>query len=300
MVGDGSANPDVSASSEGVETKTEIRVSFDRFLDPATITPEAIILRSGALDRGTTLRWDFQAGTDFEDRFDDGPPTQIVAIRPTSDLDENNQYRVIVTDRLRGLLGERAEPFEATFQTRTYAVGEAPGELPVEPPESPPAPAQQIEGSWGLSGTSCSDDPPPVECSASCGWGSGPCHRMLVDGVAYDPALVDFRYPEPAMDLVLCELDADAGCTPVLDVPSPYKDLFDYSAQWPRWHLVEPGAPERSYVVYKILGVPGIDGGQMPRDYNARDHEAYEITGFEDSVSIAQAFRRWIAAGAPR
>ena len=58
-------------------------------------------------------------------------------------------------------------------------------------------------------------------------------------------------------------------------------------------------APERSYVVYKILGVPGIDGGQMPRDYNARDHEAFVPQGFETTVSIANAFRHWIAAGAP-
>ena len=306
VLGNGGPNPPVGSAPDGVPTTTEIRLTFDGFLDPGSISPEAIVLGSGELERATTLRWDFQAGPDFENRFDDERPHQVVAIRTTTPLDVDNQYRVVVTDGLRGLLGERVEPSERTFRT-----GSDPGgALPVEPPTAPPMPAQFFEGSlWSQSDLGCRSDPPPAECLASCGWGVGPCHRMLDPGLVYDPAFVDFDHPDPAMDLVLCTLDEGGFCTTTYEAPEPFKDLYDPSGQWPSWRIVDPGRPETSYLLYKLLGVPGIDGGPMPRDRATRGHDPYiapdsycssgSCRNRSNFVAVAQAIRQWIAAGAP-
>jgi hypothetical protein len=293
--------PDVSASAEGVPLETEIRLTFDGFLDPATISPRAIVLRTGDLDRGTTLRWDFQSGSDFEDLENDEPASQLVAIRATSDLAESNQYRVVVTDALRGLLGQRVVPFEGFFQTGTD-LGAPP---PPEPPAAPDVRSLFEGNTWRLDplSTDCRGETPPPECKASCGWAAGPCHRLITDNL--DPQFVEFGYPgDPAMDLLLCRLKPNTTCEAVFDdAPAPFRDLYDFSAEWPTWRLVEPGAPEWSYLLYKVLGVPGIDGGPMPRRYDARDHEPYTRSGHplrSDFVQgEARALRDWIAAGAP-
>lgn len=54
---------------------------------------------------------------------------------------------------------------------------------------------------------------------------------------------------------------------------------------------IEPGSPETSYLVYKVLGDPHISGDRMPPPTDAG-------TGGLDAPSIA-AIARWIAGGAP-
>jgi len=305
VLGDGGSNPRVVRTAEDVPRTTEIRITFDGWLDPASITPEAVILRSGTLDRVTTLRWDFQAGPDFDDPatpanelFDDQPPHQVVAIRAFTPFDADNQYRVLVTAKLRGLFGEPVEPFETFFST-----GDAEGgALPVEPPDPAPGIAAFVEGSLWQFGEDCGSEGAQPTCRATCGWGAGPCHRLLEDGVAYDPVLVDARYFEPAMDLLLCAIREDGSCSTVFDAPAPWRDFYDFSAQWPEMRIVDPGHPESSYVLYKLLGVPGTDGGPMPRAGDTRGHEPFITDGSPNRSNfalVARSFRQWIAAGAP-
>jgi hypothetical protein len=304
--GDGSGNPRVVPTAEDVPRTTEIRVAFDGWLDPASIGPESVIVRSGELERTTTLRWDFQAGPDFDDPdtppnelFDDQPPHQVVAIRTVTPFDADNQYRIVVTEALRGLFGEPVEPFEMAFSTGA-AEG---GALPVEPPDPPPGISAFVEGSLWQFGEDCGAEDAPATCRATCGWGAGPCHRLLEDGVAYETDRVDPRYPEPAMDLLLCgNLQPDGSCSTIFEAQAPWKDFYDFSAQWPRMRIVDPGHPESSYLLYKLLGVPGIDGGAMPRAQDTRGHDPFVTEGSPNRsnfVLVARAFRQWIAAGAP-
>jgi mono/diheme cytochrome c family protein len=38
------------------------------------------------------------------------------------------------------------------------------------------------------------------------------------------------------------------------------------SGEWLGWAVVAPGSPERSYLMYKVVGAPGLVGGRMPPD----------------------------------
>jgi len=57
------------------------------------------------------------------------------------------------------------------------------------------------------------------------------------------------------------------------------------SAQWLSWRLVKPGAPERSYLMYKIVAAPGILGVAMP-------------PGRPLAIDERRLLERWISAGA--
>jgi hypothetical protein len=57
------------------------------------------------------------------------------------------------------------------------------------------------------------------------------------------------------------------------------------SAQWPTWPLVAVGSPERSYLLYKVTGAPGLVGQRMPPDAPLARDEQWTL-------------ERWIALGA--
>ena len=61
------------------------------------------------------------------------------------------------------------------------------------------------------------------------------------------------------------------------------------SRQRPDLMLVAPGDPERSYIIHKLEGRPGIVGLQMPRN-----GPPYLTAG------QIQVIKRWIEIGAPR
>ncbi len=65
---------------------------------------------------------------------------------------------------------------------------------------------------------------------------------------------------------------------------SAIRALGGRSAEWLGWLLAAPGAPERSYILYKIVGAPGIVGDRMPPDSPL-------------PVEDARTVERWIAAG---
>jgi len=59
------------------------------------------------------------------------------------------------------------------------------------------------------------------------------------------------------------------------------------STEWVGWRLIAVGSPERSYLLYKVTGSPGLVGERMPPgDALTRDQAA--------------ALERWVALGAPR
>ena len=57
------------------------------------------------------------------------------------------------------------------------------------------------------------------------------------------------------------------------------------SSQWLGWRVVDPGAPERSYLMYKIVAAPGVMGEAMP---------PRAPLGTEERRTL----ERWIAGGA--
>lgn len=84
-----------------------------------------------------------------------------------------------------------------------------------------------------------------------------------------------------------------SGASPARDLDlSPgaaYQQLVRVpSSQRPAISRVEPGQPERSYLVIKLVGGREMTGRRMPRNQPARpDHEIERV-------------RVWIAEGAPR
>lgn len=132
---------------------------------------------------------------------------------------------------------------------------------------------------------------------AGCGAGSGEGLDDLGLPVGEDP----MEAPEPG---TLAQLQRDifspicAQCHIGVDAPeglrldseqNSYDSLVNQpSSQQPSVLRVAPGEPDQSYIVHKIEGRSGIDGGRMPLG----------MTPLSDT-RIAQV-RDWISRGAPR
>ncbi len=78
---------------------------------------------------------------------------------------------------------------------------------------------------------------------------------------------------------------------PQLDADAAYAALVGVQSQQSSLKLVEPGAPERSYLVYKIRGDAGAVGGSTPTPMPSGDSLLDEDT--------IRAIEAWIANGAP-
>jgi hypothetical protein len=73
-----------------------------------------------------------------------------------------------------------------------------------------------------------------------------------------------------------------------LDTPEALLDTaVRASSEWLGWAVVRAGSPERSYLLYKVTGAPGLLGSRMPPEAPLTRDEAW-------------ALERWIALGAVR
>jgi hypothetical protein len=85
-----------------------------------------------------------------------------------------------------------------------------------------------------------------------------------------------------------CHIGASAPEGLQLDAAHSYNLLVGVpSAEQPNLLRVKPGDPDDSYMVHKIEGLPGIDGGQMPLGETPLPQ------------STIDAIRQWITNGAP-
>lgn len=86
-----------------------------------------------------------------------------------------------------------------------------------------------------------------------------------------------------------CHIGASAPEGLELDAAHSYNLLVGVpSVEQPGLERVNPGNPDQSYMVLKIEGAPGIQGGQMPLG---------ETPLPEDTIN---AIRQWISNGAPK
>jgi hypothetical protein len=85
-----------------------------------------------------------------------------------------------------------------------------------------------------------------------------------------------------------CHIGASAPEGLQLDAAHAYNDLVGVpSAEEPNFLRVNPGNPDLSYMVLKIEGAPGIEGGQMPLGETPLPQATID------------AIRQWITNGAP-
>lgn len=132
-------------------------------------------------------------------------------------------------------------------------------------------------------------------CSAGCaGNGEGldqTGQPVSSDSSSSGPITADF---ESIQDHVFtpicskCHIGASAPEGLQLDAEHSYNLLVGVpSAEQPALLRVKPGDPDDSYMVHKIEGLPGIDGGQMPLGETPLPQATID------------AMRQWITNGAP-
>jgi len=86
-----------------------------------------------------------------------------------------------------------------------------------------------------------------------------------------------------------CHSGANAPHGLMLDAAHSYNDIVGIpSVEQPGFDRVNPGNPDKSYLVMKIEGAPGISGQQMPLGETPLPQ------------STINAIRQWISAGAPQ
>jgi len=188
-------------------------------LDPSTLGPDTLRLRSGELRPGGTV------GYSLVDR--------TLRFTPGTSLRPNLAYQLVLDDAVRGIDGSTPR----TFVPSVFVTGNTDHGRPPPPPD--PAFDHDIAP---LLERRCAD-----------------CHgeSRPSAGLALWPAE---------------RLDQTATRT---------------SVEWIGWRVLAPGSPERSYLLYKVTGAPGLVGERMPpHDPLSRDQ--------------ATALERWIALGAPR
>ncbi|MBI5502363.1 MAG: Ig-like domain-containing protein [Deltaproteobacteria bacterium] len=104
--------------------------------------------------------------------------------------------------------------------------------------------------------------------------------------------------PDPSFDddilpLVLARCSschappAPAAGLPLASADDLLRAAGSTSAQWLGWTILAAGSPERSYLLYKVTGTPGLVGRQMP-------------PGESLALDDVRKLERWIAMGAGR
>jgi hypothetical protein len=107
--------------------------------------------------------------------------------------------------------------------------------------------------------------------------------------VAFEPTFSNIQQNVFSAICIECHSGVDAPEGLRLDPQNSYNHLVNVpSAEQSDLFRVEPGNPDRSYIVRKLEGRPDISGDQMPLDRTPLD----QLT--------INAIRVWIAQGAPR
>ena len=134
-----------------------------------------------------------------------------------------------------------------------------------------------------------------VICSAGCaGNGEGLDQNgqpLSSGGTSTGPITADFQSIQDNVFTPICSkchVGASAPEGLQLDAEHSYNLLVGVpSAEQPSLLRVKPGDPDDSYMVHKIEGLPGIDGGQMPLGETPLPQATID------------AIRQWITNGAP-
>ena len=107
--------------------------------------------------------------------------------------------------------------------------------------------------------------------------------------VAFEPTFLNIQQNVLSAICIECHSGALAPEGLRLDPLNSYNHLVGVrSSEQSDLFRVEPGNPDRSYIIRKLEGGPDISGGQMPLDRTPLD----QLT--------INAIRVWIAQGAPR
>ncbi len=86
-----------------------------------------------------------------------------------------------------------------------------------------------------------------------------------------------------------CHSGAGAPFGLMLDAAHSYADLVGMpSGEVPTFDRVKPGDPDNSYIIRKLMGGPGIIGGQMPLGETPLPQSTIDV------------IRQWISSGAPQ
>jgi methionine-rich copper-binding protein CopC len=134
-----------------------------------------------------------------------------------------------------------------------------------------------------------------VICSAGCaGNGEGLDQNgqpLSSGGTSTGPITADFQSIQDNVFTPICakcHIGASAPEGLQLDAEHSYNLLVGVpSVEQPSLLRVKPGDPDDSYMVHKIEGLPGIDGGQMPLGETPLPQATID------------AIRQWITNGAP-
>ncbi len=134
-----------------------------------------------------------------------------------------------------------------------------------------------------------------VVCAAGCaGNGDGLNQNgepLSSGGGSSGPITADFQSIQDNVFTPICSkchIGASAPEGLQLDAGHSYNLLVGVpSAEQPNLLRVKPGDPDDSYMVHKIEGLPGIDGGQMPLGETPLPQTTID------------AIRQWITNGAP-
>jgi hypothetical protein len=107
--------------------------------------------------------------------------------------------------------------------------------------------------------------------------------------VAFEPTFSNIQQNVFSAICIECHSGPAAPEGLRLDPQNSYNHLVGVrSSEQPDLFRVEPGNPDRSYIIRKLEGGPDISGGQMPLDRTPLDQRTIN------------AIRLWIAQGTPR
>lgn len=130
----------------------------------------------------------------------------------------------------------------------------------------------------------------PIALIAACGTVKSPTEPPLVEGEgeAFTFARLQAEVFTPSCAKAGCHVTATATGGLVLEAGRAYAEIVDRAAVSSALDRVEPGDPERSYLLKKVRGDADITGARMPFD-------GPPYLSPEQIAGIAG----WIRAGAP-
>ena len=85
-------------------------------------------------------------------------------------------------------------------------------------------------------------------------------------GSAYTFSRIQAEIFTPVCAKSGCHAANTASAGMVLDAGRAYGEIVNHPATESTLHRIEPGDPDRSYMIKKLRGDPDITGGQMPLD----------------------------------